>query len=103
MVDCDFVPGVRVAVWGVPQRSGSRAGGAADSVCGLCGVAAGMDERRGAGGTAEVLERATGRNAGSAGAADGQAAAGGAEFPWAGRGVRITAGAVGRGEEGREA
>ena len=82
VVDGDTGAGVGNVVWSVQPRGGESVGAAGDSVCGLCGVAAGVVERGAAAEAERVLAGGAGGRTGAAGVADGSAAAGAAEFCW---------------------
>src|SRR6266851_4019589 len=71
-------------VGGVCEGGGVAVAGVGDSVCGLCGVAAGVVARGDIGRAVEVLERTVKGCAGT-GDADGPSAAGSSESPRSGR------------------
>ena len=71
---------------GRSEGAGIAVGRAGVAVWGLCGMAAGVDARRGSRAGVGVLEGGAGRS-GAVGVAVGPAAAGGAEFPWWGSGI----------------
>src|SRR5438270_4942709 len=85
LVNGDTGAGVGNVVRGIRAWGGESSGAARDPVSGLCGVAAGVVERRAAAEAERVLAGGAGGCTGAAGVADGPAAAGAAEFC---RGIR---------------
>src|SRR5581483_1567455 len=80
LVDGGVGAGIYGVVWGLFGRSAFATGGIADTVCGLCGVAARVAAGGGAGEAIGILEAATGGRTRS-GTSNGPGAAGGAELP----------------------
>src|ERR1051326_8820387 len=80
MVDGDSGARVGNVVWGVQPRRRESIAAAEDPVSGLCGVAAGMAERRTAGEAERVLAGGLGRCSDAAGVTDGSSTAGETEL-----------------------